>query len=65
MGLRRVYVKLMWMDRELYNSYYLLRADSDKDAREKARERVLNEIAEPWMKRNQLSVRTSLKGFVK
>lgn len=59
----RVYVKVMWHDRELFNSYYFITASSKDNARKKARERAKKEHS-PSAK-SKLSIRTSFDGFVK
>jgi len=59
----RVYVKVDWHDRTLWNSYYLISATSKDEARKKARQRAKEEHA-PSPKA-KLSVKTSFDGFVK
>jgi hypothetical protein len=63
MGYFRVYVKVDWFDRTLYNSYYLISAFSRAEARKKAREMARQEHA-PSLK-SKLSIKTSFDGFVK
>jgi hypothetical protein len=59
----RVYVKVDWHDRTLWNSYYIISAQSKVDARKKARARAKEEHS-PSPKA-KLSINTSFDGFVK
>lgn len=59
----KVYVKVGWYDRTLWNSYYLISATSKDEARKKARLRA--KIEHPPSSKSKLSIRTSFDGFVK
>lgn len=59
----RVYVKVQWHDRVLWNSYYLISATSKDDARKKAREKTKQEHSP--VPKAKLSIKTSFDGFVK
>lgn len=59
----KVYVKVMWHDRVLYNSYYLVSASSKEEARKKAKE-TANQDHKPSPKA-KLSIKTSFDGFLK
>ncbi len=59
----RVYVRVDWHDRTLYNSYYIIGATTKEEARKKAKERAKQEHA-PNPK-SKLSIRTSFDGFIK
>ena len=63
MQLFKVYAKVSLQGTLLYNSYYLVRAESKQKAREKAKEIAWVEHA-PSMQ-SKLSVKTSLNDFVK
>ena len=54
---------MTWHGTVLYNSYYIVAANSLKEAREKARKRAKENAPNPHS--TQLSIRTSFKGFLK
>lgn len=62
MSLYRVFYNVHWHDRWLESSYYLISAQSEKEARAIARKKAFEELA-PSSK-SRLSIRTSMKGFL-
>jgi hypothetical protein len=63
MSLYRVFFDVYWHDRCLDASYYLISAKSEKEARGLARQKAFDELA-PSPK-SKLSIRTSMKSFVR
>jgi len=58
----RVFFSLTWHDRELVNSYYIVRANSKDEARKEVKRRAIEAFA-PHHKA-KVSIRTSFKKFV-
>jgi len=62
MAAYRVYYKVIWHDRVLNNSYYIISAKSKDEARKEARKRAREQFAPS--KKAKLSIRTSFKKFL-
>lgn len=62
MQLFKVYAKVTWQGTLLFNSYYLVRAESKPKARQKAKDLAWIENAPSNQAR--ISIRTSFKTFI-